>query len=68
MRGPSHLATRDMTPEQRVEWWRALAGNGGGRPRKSPPPMPEHEVRKERWDELRRALRKGEWGTQEEEG
>jgi hypothetical protein len=56
-----------MTPEQRVEWWRTLIGNAGGRPKKVEA-MPEHEVRKERWDELRRALRKGEWGTQEEEG
>ena len=57
------MATRDMTEEQRVAWWRTLSGNAGGRPQKDPPKMPEHEVKKERNKEIRRALKSGDWGA-----
>jgi hypothetical protein len=48
-----------MSPEQRVEWWRALGVSAGGRPKKVAP-MPAHEVREDLDRLIRREIRG--WG------
>ena len=56
-RGPFESATKNMNPEERAAWFHKSALHGGRPPKH--PQMPEHELRRERWDEVRRVLIRG---------
>jgi len=56
-RGPSKLATKDMTVSERIEWWKGHAHPGGARNYSHK--IPEHDLRKYNLDIIRVWIKRG---------